>query len=237
MLKSFFLFIFSGPFLISAQRVIDVDKSDVSPLKGHFYNIAGSAVSMAKYVRVVEGSPFFSETWMKGTAFLPDGNQVENLLLRLDLVADEVHFIAESGKEMVATNPISEILLLDSLTGDKYHFVHSSAFVTVKSPEKGWYLLLVHGSAVLFKKIQKNVNETRPYASATYQQTIVTMAVYFILNNNAFTRIKKFSQLTEVLNKNNGELLQFINANKLTGKKETDYIMVVNKYNELLHDQ
>ena len=237
MKKNFFLLFFAAPVCISAQRVIDVDKSDVSPLKGHFYNIAGSAVSMAKYVRLVEGSPFFSEKWMKGTAFLPDGNQLENLLMRIDLVADEIQFIGESGKEMVATNPISEILLSDSLTGEKYHFVHSSAFVATKIPERGWYLLLVQGTAVLFKKFQKIVNETRPYSSATYQLTIVTTPAYFIFYNNSFSRIKKFSQLPEVLNKNNRELMQFINSSKLTGKKETDYVMLVNRYNELVVDQ
>jgi hypothetical protein len=237
MKRKFFILFFAAPVFVSAQRVIDVDKSDVSPLKGHYYNVAGAPVSMAKYVRVIEGSPFFSEAWISGRVFLSDGNEFDSILLRIDLVADETHFISKDGRELVAKTPIAEIRLYDSLTGDIFHFVHSSAFVDAKAPERGWYLLMVEGPSVLFKKIQKTVNESRPYGSATYQQIISTASSYFIFHNNSFSRIKKFSQLPEILNKKNRELIQYINNNKLSGKNESDYIVLVGYYNSLIDDK
>lgn len=233
MKKILFFMLLCAPAFLFAQRVVNVDRDDVSPLKGNYYMVAGAPVSMAKYVRVIEGTPFFSEKWMKGIVYLPDGSEFENILARIDLVANEIHFIGESGKEFVATNPISEIQLTDTLTGEKFHFVHSSAFVNTRAPEKGWYLLLMEGPAVLFKKFQKIVNEVRPYSSATYQQTILTTPAYFILYQNSFSRIKKFSQVPEILNTKSREMTQYINSKKLSEKKETDYLIVVGYFNDL----
>ena len=38
------------------QRVVDVGKEETSPLSGLFFVLGGEPYSLAKYVRVVEGS-------------------------------------------------------------------------------------------------------------------------------------------------------------------------------------
>ena len=232
-----FLFIYFSGMGLSAQRVIDVDKFDGSPLKGQFYNVAGSAVSMAKYIRVVEGSPFFLESWMKGSAILPNGNQIDNLLLKLDLLAGEIYFLGSSGSEFVATAPVAELLLKDTLSGNEYHFVHSTAFLQARAPERGWYLVLCEGPSALFKRFQKSMRENKPYNSATYEQTITTSSVFYVLINNRFFPVKKFSSLPEVFIDKKTELQQFVKKSGLSGKSDSDYILLVQHYNSLVHEK
>ncbi len=43
-----------------AQQVIDVDKADNIPLNS-FYTVSGSPVVTARFVRLVNGTPYFNE--------------------------------------------------------------------------------------------------------------------------------------------------------------------------------
>lgn len=217
------------------QRVVDVDKAGGSPVRGFFYTVAGEPVSTAKYVRVIEGTPFFSEEWMKGSALMADGNYYGYYPMRLDLVSGEVYFKNESGAEFIATKPINELFLADTILNREYHFVHSSAFVSAKAPGPGWYLLLYEGpQASLFKKLNKNIRETRPYGSATYEQTITTTPSYFLFYASSFHRVKKFSDIPDMLKDKSQPLRVFINKNRLTGKTDADFVVLLEHY-QFLH--
>ena len=232
-----FLIIYFTGMSLSAQRVLDVDKFDGSPLKGQFYNVAGSAVSMAKYIRVVEGSPIFLESCMKESAILPNGNQIDNLLLKLDLLAEEIYFLGSSGNEFVATTPVAELLHKDTLSGNESHFVQSTAFLLTPAPERGWYRLLFEGPVALFKRYHKNMRENKPYNPATYEQTITTSSVFYVLINNTFFPVKKFSALIEIFYDKKTELQQFAKKSGLSGKSDSDFIQLVQHYNSLVQEK
>lgn len=225
----------TGLVVSAQQRVVDVDKSGGSPVRGFFYTVAGEPVSTAKYVRVIEGSPFFSEEWMKGSALMADGNYYGYYPMRLDLITGEVYFKNESGTEYIATKPIHELFLADTILNHAYHFVHSSAFVTAKAPEPGWYLLLYEGAlASLFKKFNKNIRESRPYGSATYEQTITTVPTYFIFFTGRFHRVKKPAEIPDILKDKKEPLRFFINKNQLSGKTDADFVALLEHYHWLL---
>jgi hypothetical protein len=227
------IYVFSCILVAAQQRIVNVDKDGGSPLQGFFYTVAGTPVSTAKYIRVVDGSPFFRDGWMKGSALMADGSYYGYYPMRLDLLANDVYFQNEAGKEFVATKPIAELFLADSITGLEFHFVHSSAFVSAKAPEAGWYLLLVDGAASLFKKIHKHSRESRPYASATYEQTIITSSVYYVFYATAFLRVKKISDIPGVLQAKNQQLRQYINKNRLAGKTDADYVRLIEYFNSI----
>ena len=218
-----------------AQRTIDITKTDINRLGSNlFYTVGGEPFSPYKYVKVVEGSAFFNEGWMKGLIVLNGGTEYKNLLLKLDLVENNVHYQDENGRELIAINPIREVVLIDTVSGDQYHFIHSAALTTeLNKQEKGWYEILLRGNAKLYKFHKKHLNESKPYGSATFEQTIKDLPQYFVLNNGSMVRIKKWKEITDVLNDKKAQLEKYISENNLAGKKDDDYIRVITYYNIL----
>ena len=219
----------------NAQRVIDVNQVDVTPTRGLFYVVGGHPFSMAKYAKVTEGSPYFKDDWMRGTAIVKSGDQYDNQLLKLDLISNELHYLDSAAQEMITTEKVVEVILKDSVSGKQYRFVYSSAIAVPKSerPATGWYQLLTMGAANLFRKFQKEIVETRPYGAATYEEAIQTTSVYFLAYKEEFYRIKKIKDLPEILNDKHKELSNYINNKNLSGKSEFDYIALVEYYNSL----
>ena len=233
-MKSFlyFLFLFSTAFA-QAQRTVDVDKNDVDPTRGFFYSVQGEPFSIAKYIRVVDGSPYFNDTWMLGSVMMSNGHRYDSLHFKLDLLANELHFLDLQGRELVAAGKLSELWLTDSVSGAQSHFVYSSAIVASSPPENGWYQLLAIGNADLFVRLHKDITEFTPYNSATTEQSIKTTAWYFVVVNKVFSRIKKFSELSDLLSNKSAEIKSFINTNHLSGRSANDYTRVVTYYNSL----
>ncbi|MBM3416084.1 MAG: hypothetical protein FJY20_06480 [Bacteroidetes bacterium] len=215
------------------QRVVDVGKEDTSPMSGLFLVLGGEPISLARYVKVVEGTPYFSDGWMLGSLVLPAGKRYDSIRLKIDLLADEVHYQDRAGNPLIANNRIREIWLTDSAEKKRYHFVHSSFIGSGTAAAAGWHLLLAEGKALLFKKPVKEIMETKPYGSATTEQHITTASRYFILYNNTFTTVKSLSSVAELLTGNTAELQQYIGANRLKGKSDADYISLVSYYNSL----
>ena len=218
---------------VQSQRVIDVNKNDVDPTRGFFYVVGGEPFSIAKYVKVVAGSPYFSEDWMRGSVISSSGQRYDSLQLKLDLLANELHFLDKEGRELITSNPLSEVLLTDSVSGVQSRFVHSSAIAVSVAPDEGWYQLLASGTVTLFVRLHKEISETMPYGSATAEQTIKTSPRYFISFNNVFARIKKINDLADLLNGKSTDVRTYISNNRLSGKSSNDYIRVVSYYNSL----
>jgi hypothetical protein len=225
----FFLPVFAG----HSQKVIDVGKNDADAGR-LFYTVGGEPFSMAKYVKVVSGSPYFIDSWMKGRLVLGSGWVYDSLLLRLDLLENFLQYIGPDGREMIATTPVSSVTLLDSVAGKEYNFVHSSFLQTPATIDPGWYQLLSSGSATIYKRILKTIQENRPYNSATTEQTIHTSGQYFLFANGILTPVKKLKDLPGLLEDKKTELAVYINSRSLSGKSDADFIAVVSYYNSLV---
>ena len=200
MLKLFHLFI---PLLIInysyGQKTVDVSKSDDNI---YLSNYRGN-VFVDKYVTVVKGTPYFKEEWLKSNII---GALNKPVAIKLDLLANEVHFRDQKGQELVAVTDLNQIVLTDSMANERYKFIHSSVINTSDKIEPGWYQQLVDGKATLYKFYKKSLSENKPYGSATTEQTIETSTQYYLLLNGDFTEIKKFNDLPELLTKKTKEV-------------------------------
>lgn len=233
----FFLFLtcilVSGLSGRAQQKVANVDKDDVSPLAGPFFVLGGEPYSLVKYVKVVDGSPFFKDEWMPAVLVLPGGTRYDSLNLKLDLLANEVHYQDMKGNELIATNPVREIWLHENSTGAVHHFFHSSFFDPGMNATPGWYELLADGNTRLFKHIVKQVTEIRPYSSATMEQRISSTPRYLVLHEKTLTPLKTISSFPDLFPAQKGLLEQYISSHKLKGKSDQDYITLLNYYNNL----
>ena len=232
-LQLFFLLVCASP--VNSQVVIDVDRNPVNLSSRLFYTVGNAPFSPAKYVRVVSGSPYFSNSWMKGTLMTKDSAVYSDIRLRLDLIEGTLIYLNEKDEEMVSIAPILEVSLTDTLTEQSYYFVHNSSLngITNKGDAKSWYQVLTGDAVPLYKQYFKNIDESKPYGSSITEQNIRTSVRYFIVVNKAMVRVKKIKEIPDILFDKRAELQKFINDNKLEGKKDDDYISLMHYYNSL----
>jgi hypothetical protein len=218
---------------IAAQKTVDVTTGNVSAMSPAFFNVVGGEpFVMAKFTKLVEGTPYFKDEWMKGNVIVNGGGQYSGVYLKLDLYDNEVHFQDQKGNEMIATTPIQKVILVDSISQQAYNFVNGE-YMPAIGKIKGWYQLLSEGNAMLFKKINKQMQEVKSYGSATVEQSIVTSPRYYVLYKLNFTEIKKIKDLADVFADKKQEVSQFVKNNNLSGKTDNDFITVISYYNSL----
>lgn len=221
------------PTVMQAQHVVDVNKTEganVGP--GLFYIVNGVPFNNAKYIRVVEGTAYFSEQWMKGVITLSSNNMTGSIPVKFDILEKQVHYLDGNGKEMIVSAHIKRIVINDTIQNTVFTFLHSSG-INADPVEEGYYLLLLEGETSLFKMIRKEIQESTGYGSATTEQKILTTADYFLLQKNQFHKIKKIKDLPDLLSNKRTELLRYIQQNKLLGKSDIEYLMLLEHYQSL----
>jgi hypothetical protein len=223
----------AGSLTAISQKTVDVD-NDVSPSAfNHMYTVAGTPFVMAKFARVVEGSPFFNEKMMKGALILSEGKEHKSVLVRLNLLETQVNYVNDQNVEMIATTPIKEVILWDTILGKDYRFVFSNYINTPVPIERDFYELLQAGKAELYKQHKKQMRETRPYGSATYEQTIQTDVYYYVLVNKQWTKVKKLKDIPALLPDKKAEVQKFISDKRLSGDNQTNFEALIAYYNSL----
>jgi len=223
----------------TSQTTVDVDKE--SSVAGgalkYVYTVAGTPFVNAKFAKVVEGSPFFNEQIMRGAIILSEGKEYRNILLRLNLLESQVNYIDEKQIEMIATTPVSEVVLWDTINNNYFRFVFSNYIETTDKPEKYFYELLQAGKVELYKQYKKDMLESKPYGSATVEQSIKTESRYFVLISGKWVRIKKIKELTDLLIDKKNEIQKFVEDKKLTKDSEASFEAIIAYYNTLPSQQ
>ena len=217
-----------------SQKTIDVGKNDLPNTSGSLYAVGGQPFANYKYVKVMEGTPYFKEEWMGGKVIMSGGFAYDSIYLRLDLMENSLHYIGPDGQEMIANSPIRGIILADSVTGKKYRFVNADYLQVTGKIAPGWYQMLDTGQVTLYKKFLKVINESRPYGSATTEQRIATMGQYFLMINSVFTPVKKIKEIPDLLPDKKEELKAYISLKNLSGKNDADYSALISYYNSIV---
>jgi hypothetical protein len=213
--------------------VIDVDKADGLPIAA-FYTVNGTPFVNVKYVRLVDGSPYFSERWMKALAIADNGKRFRSSKVKFDLIDNSLHFLTETGDEFVANEAMKLITLTDTVTNVSYELVHSSAMPVLEAAKKGWYRQLVNGKVSLFQHIMKTVHESKPYNSGVAEQRITTNQEYLVVYNGAVLKAKKLKDLPALLADGKVELESFLKTEAAKkGTTEEQMAALVNYYNSL----
>lgn len=214
-----------------AQRVVNVDNS-AGVDQSMFQVINGEPFVNVKFVSLVSGSPYFRDEWMPGRAVSWGNKQTFAGIYKLDLVDNQIHFLDRSV-EKVATHPLKNVILLDSITGQLYTFTYYTYLPATASNRKGWFLELATGKANLYQHFNKRVMESKPYNSATVEQRISTIDEYYIQIDSAITQIKKLKEASAVFPSHQAEVNKFIEQNDGKGKLGDKLVALVKYYNSL----
>ena len=221
--------------IASSQTTVDVDKETGARggVLKYVNSVAGTPFVSVKFSKLVEGSPFFNEQMMHGSIILSGGKEFRNILVRINLLESQVNYIDEKQIEMIATTPISEVVLWDTINNNHHRFVFSDYLETTDKPEKDFYELLQTGKAELYKQYKKKLLEDRPYGSATTEQSIKTELRYFVLFSGKWVRLRKIKELTDILSDKQNEIQKFVADKKLTKDSEANFEAIIAYYNGL----
>lgn len=217
-----------------SQRVVDVTSNNSAANGSLFYAVGGEPMNNAKYVAIVEGTPYYDESFLPGKLMLSGGRVYDSLKLKLDLMDNTLHYLTPGEEELIATTPLRSVIFKKTAEKTETKFDYSDFITANPKPATGWYQLLDTGAVILYKRYVKTIKEDKPYGIATVEQTIATDNNYYILINAVFTQVKKMKQLPDMLQDKKAELTEFINSNSLTGKTDADYKAVVSYYNRLI---
>lgn len=233
MKKVFCSVLFAATLICKGQGSIDVDKNDRLTYS-MFFSVAGEPFASTKFSRLVSGTPYFQDHWMKGSAIKSETSNYKAGLLKLDLLDDKVHYLDAAGQEMITTVPLKELTLTDSLTGNNYHFVHSSSFPQGIAPKKGWYLQRSDGKTSFYQFFSKQMMENKPYGSATAEQTIYTRNEFYLYHQGNFQLIKNPKEISSILTDKRKELDEFYKKSQNQKASDEDRMTaLVNYYNTL----
>lgn len=231
-MKTIFLFFFMSVYYSSfSQVVINVDNT-TERLSYRPVFSSGFPIPNAKYVRLVSGHPYFSETWMNADILLDDSLNYKADKLRLNLLEGTLVYLDNHNNEMVSEQSFKAVSLTDTVSGKNYLFVHSS-YIAGTPKEKTWYELLTGKNITLFKQYHKRMVESKAFASSITEQTIETDERFFIALNGMFTRVKTPSDIAKLVVANKQALQDHIEKNKLKGKSEAELIKAVEYYDSL----
>jgi len=222
-----------------SQRTIDVDKDPNANggILQSAFTVGGKPFVVAKFSKLIEGSPFFNEQMMRSTIILNEGKEHKDYWVRLNLLESQVNYLGDKQIEMIATSPVKEVILLDTIQKIDHRFIFSEFIELFDKPEKDFYELLETGKAGLYKQYKKKLLESKPYGSATIEQKIQTEIRYFVLVNGQWIRIKKMKDLTTAFYKKNKEITKFIKDNKISADNEATFESVTTYYNSLFTEQ
>ena len=223
--------------LLSFSQTIDVDKTVRNPSAINNLPIAGIPYTNAKFVRLVSGSPFFNEQMMRGILISKDNTEYRNIIIRLNLLESQVNFLNNKQEELVVGTPLREVTLLDTVNQKNYHFIFSDHIESTDKVEKGFYQILQKGKAGLYAYHKKVLKETRDYNSATYEQSIETYVIYYVLLGGQWKKINKIKDLPSILSDKKREVQEYISSKGLSGYKQAEVESVINYYNSLFADK
>ncbi|HYF32440.1 MAG TPA: hypothetical protein VD993_15050 [Chitinophagaceae bacterium] len=200
-----------------------------------FYNIVGSEPILINNAnnRSVDGTPFFSETWMKGIITMRDGKSYRGHGIRLDLTTNKVHFLTEEGKQMLCNTSIERLILMDSVKDAMFSFIHTSALpkqTDLKEP--GWLEIMTQGTASLLKFQKKEREEVWSYTGPPSER-IKAQKKYYVLMGDRMHKVSSIGDIRDVFKSHAKELDEYIRNEKPSWKNDADLIALVAFYNSL----
>ena len=183
----------------------------------------------------VTGSPYLTDSWLKGAVKTSTGKNYANLDLKYDQVADEVFFKNKTGEAFSFTEQIQEFNLVEAdgngLTTLTFRngYKPSNGFT-----EKAYYQILTDRETALVKRVPKKLAEQKSYGSATINKEFVETPTYYLVKSGLPVKIKKDKKsVLETLGDYQTETAEFIQKNKLNLKSDADLIKLINFYNSL----
>ena len=187
----------------------------------NFRDIAGQPFFPRTYADV-NGTPYLFEDWTASTIVLNNGKSLKEVKTNFNLVTNELLYLDETGKTMVA----SPVVIKSVETNSHRKFVPTPAKNTF------YEVISSEGKATLLKYEKKVILETKAFNSATVTRNFVTDVSHLIDVNGNITEVKSAGDIYEILVPSE-PLKDFAKKEKLRQKSVDSWVKIVDYYNSI----
>jgi len=177
------------------------------------------------------GSPFFDPEFLPANIVLATGQRYENVLVKINLLSNEVIYKTPEGKELAVLPAIKQVEL--NKNGNLLFFEYGFP-VYEKQNQKTIYQILAKGKVTLLKYFFVQVTEAKPYSSATMLRTIEQFPRLFLYDQSMSLKKapKSNEDLLSLYKADATKLKGILEKNNLKIKKEEDFIKCIATLNE-----
>jgi len=177
------------------------------------------------------GSPFFDPEFLPANIVLATGQRYENVLIKINLLSNEVIYKTAEGKELAVLPTIKQVEL--NKNGNLLFFEYGFP-VYEKQNHKTIYQVLSKGKVSLLKYFFIQVTEAKPYSSATMLRTIEQFPRLFLYDQSMSLKKapKSNEDLLSLYKADATKLKGILEKNNLKIKKEEDFIKCIATLNE-----
>ena len=203
----------------------DIGQSVILTMDGNG-KMVNLGVDMENY-----GSPYFDPEFLPANIVLATGQRYENVLIKINLLSNEVIYKTPEGKELAVLPAIKQVELNQN---GKIVFFEYGFPVFEKQNQKTIYQVLSKGKVSLIKYFFIQVTEAKPYSSATMLRTIEQFPRLFLYDQSMSLKKapKSNEDLLNLYEADAKKIFSILQKNNLKIKKEEDFIKCISKLNE-----
>jgi hypothetical protein len=184
----------------------------------------------------ISGSVYDNTDYLLARITLKDGRVYNDVKTRINLLEQEVNFIASNGQEgFLGKGMASEITYQDNSGSNLEAKVFQCGFPPIDNQNRiSFYQILLNDKTSLLKSVYKSIQERNNDMSGERFKEFATYENMYLLKEGTMVRIKKDkSNLIALLQDQNQSIKKYIDDQKLNLKNEAHLIALVKYYNTL----
>jgi hypothetical protein len=184
----------------------------------------------------IAGSVYDQTDYQLAKITLKDGRVYNDVKTRINLLEQEVNFIASNGQEgFLGKGMASEIAYIDSKVETQDVKVFQCGFPPIDNQNRiSFYQILFNGKTSLLKSVYKSIQERNNDMSGERFKEFATYENMYLLKDGTMVRIKKDkSSIIALFQDQNQVIKKYIEDQKLNLKNEAHLIDLVKYYNTL----
>ena len=183
-----------------------------------------------------DGSPFYSTDFQRGTLTLNNGKKYADILVKLNLLNDKIHYQLQDGKteRVTSAEVVRDVSFIDTEQKDTVHFRSGYPAIS-KNDLKTFYQVLADGKMQLLKQMKRIFIEEKNFNSATITRRFDTEKGYYIYTSGQIKKLKrtKSGVLELIAGEKKIKVEQFILDNRLMVKVDSDFAKIISYCNSL----
>jgi hypothetical protein len=192
--------------------------------------VTGKVFNSERY-SAVNGSPFLIDEWISGSVITPRG-VYKNLELKLDAYGNTL-FFKNDGKPFEFQDKVIGFTLMKR-PGDSSTYLNFKNGLSGNGVRTDQYLqVLAEGKLSLYRSDIKLLTEVNQVNQGVIK-TFTTSTRYYLMKDNVLQLIRMNKKdIYDLVQDKESQIETFVSQNKLSTKKETDLVKIVQYYNSL----
>lgn len=184
----------------------------------------------------IAGSVYDQTDYQLARITLKDGRVYNDVKTRINLLEQEVNFIASNGQEgFLGKGMASEIAYVNGKESSQDVKIFQCGFPPIDNQNRiSFYQILFNGKTSLLKSVYKSIQERNNDLSGERFKEFATYENIYLLKEGTMSRIKKDKSSVLAMFQNKKEAIaKYIEDQKLNLKNEAHLIALVQYYNTL----